>query len=141
MQVDISTSETASAVTCVSEKSSNTLNDTASTKALAGSILSYRAYQMASDSACFSASEDGGSSERVRFDSNVCYVIDGGGATATTATATMGAAGSGGSKEGGPSAGGKKDTCDIWYTVPLDQVRECCFYNNLYIWVNLCQLA
>ncbi|XP_052562771.1 E3 ubiquitin-protein ligase RNF19B-like isoform X2 [Culex pipiens pallens] len=118
VQADISTSETASAVTCVSEKSGNTLNDTASTKALAGSILSYRAYQMASDSACFSASEDGGSSERVRFDSNVCYVIDGGGvATSMAATA------SGAGKEGGPSTatGGKKDTCDIWYTVPLDQ--------------------
>uniref|UniRef100_A0A8D8P6S5 RBR-type E3 ubiquitin transferase n=1 Tax=Culex pipiens TaxID=7175 RepID=A0A8D8P6S5_CULPI len=118
VQADISTSETASAVTCVSEKSGNTLNDTASTKALAGSILSYRAYQMASDSACFSASEDGGSSERVRFDSNVCYVIDGGGvATSMAATA------SGAGKEGGPSTaiGGKKDTCDIWYTVPLEQ--------------------
>lgn len=67
VQADISTSETASAVTCVSEKSGNTLNDTASTKALAGSILSYRAQQMATDSACFSASEDG-ASERVRFD-------------------------------------------------------------------------
>lgn len=118
VQADISTSETASAVTCVSEKSGNTLNDTASTKALAGSILSYRAYQMASDSACFSASEDGGSSERVRFDSNVCYVIDGGGVATSMATTTSGAG-----KEGGPStaSGGKKDTCDIWYTVPLDQ--------------------
>ncbi|XP_065080095.1 E3 ubiquitin-protein ligase RNF19B-like isoform X2 [Ochlerotatus camptorhynchus] len=99
VQADISTSETASAVTCVSEKSGNTLNDTASTKALAGSILSYRAQQMATDSACFSASEDG-ASERVRFDNTVCYVIDGG------------SAGSGGNK---------KDSCDIWYTVPLDQ--------------------
>ncbi|EDS29458.1 blood meal-induced protein [Culex quinquefasciatus] len=118
VQADISTSETASAVTCVSEKSGNTLNDTASTKALAGSILSYRAYQMASDSACFSASEDGGSSERVRFDSNVCYVIDGGGVASSMAATATGAG-----KEGGPSTatGGKKDTCDIWYTVPLDQ--------------------
>ncbi|XP_055631763.1 E3 ubiquitin-protein ligase RNF19B-like isoform X2 [Toxorhynchites rutilus septentrionalis] len=100
VQADISTSETASAVTCVSEKSGNTLNDTASTKALAGSILSYRTQQMATDSACFSASEDG-ASERVRFDNAVCYVIDGSSAT---------------------SAGGsKKDSCDIWYTVPLDQ--------------------
>lgn len=41
VQADVSTSETASAVTCVSEKSGNTLNDTASTKALAGSISSY----------------------------------------------------------------------------------------------------
>lgn len=127
VQADISTSETASAVTCVSEKSGNTLNDTASTKALAGSILSYRAYQMASDSACFSASEDGGSSERVRFDSNLCYVIDGersgGATTATTVTTTSTGVSSTGGKEGGPSAatGGKRDTCDIWYTVPLDQ--------------------
>ena len=36
----MSTSETASAVTCVSEKSGITINDTASTKALAGSISS-----------------------------------------------------------------------------------------------------
>ncbi|XP_021693518.1 E3 ubiquitin-protein ligase RNF19B isoform X1 [Aedes aegypti] len=99
VQADISTSETASAVTCVSEKSGNTLNDTASTKALAGSILSYRAQQMATDSACFSASEDG-ASERVRFDNTVCYVIDGG---------SMG------------SGANKKEYCDIWYTVPLDQ--------------------
>lgn len=42
VQADISSSETASAITCVSEKSSNTLNDNASTKALAGSILSYK---------------------------------------------------------------------------------------------------
>lgn len=42
MQADISSSETASAVTCVSEKSGNTLHDTASTRALAGSILSYK---------------------------------------------------------------------------------------------------
>lgn len=40
VQADVSSSETASAVTCVSEKSGNTLNDTASTRALAGSILS-----------------------------------------------------------------------------------------------------
>lgn len=120
VQADISTSETASAVTCVSEKSGNTLNDTASTKALAGSILSYRAYQMASDSACFSASEDG-ASERVRFDSNICYVIDGSnGSGATTLTAGTVAAGTVSSTI--PNiAGGKKDSCDIWYTVPLDQ--------------------
>lgn len=42
VQADISSSETASAVTCVSEKSGNTLNDTASTRALAGSVLSYK---------------------------------------------------------------------------------------------------
>lgn len=38
VQADVSASETASAVTCVSEKSGNTLNDTASTRALAGSM-------------------------------------------------------------------------------------------------------
>lgn len=71
VQADVSSSETASAVTCVSEKSGNTLNDTASTKALAGSILSYK-QQMDSSN----VSEDG-VSERVRFDNTVCYVIDG----------------------------------------------------------------
>ncbi|XP_052869472.1 E3 ubiquitin-protein ligase RNF19B-like isoform X2 [Anopheles cruzii] len=86
VQADVSTSETASAVTCVSEKSGNTLNDAASTKALAGSILSYK---QQTESSAFS--EDG-ASERVRFDNTVCYVID-----------------------------GKKDSCDIWYTVSLDQ--------------------
>lgn len=40
--VDVSTSETASAVTCVSEKSAQQPTDTASTKALAGSLLNYR---------------------------------------------------------------------------------------------------
>lgn len=90
VQVDVSTSssETASAVTCVSEKSGNTLNDTASTKALAGSILSYKNHM---ESINF-FTEDG-QSERVRFDNTVCYVID-----------------------------GKKESCDIWYTAPLDQV-------------------
>lgn len=38
VQADVSASETASAVTCVSEKSSNTMFDNASTKALAGSV-------------------------------------------------------------------------------------------------------
>uniref|UniRef100_U5EF97 RBR-type E3 ubiquitin transferase n=1 Tax=Corethrella appendiculata TaxID=1370023 RepID=U5EF97_9DIPT len=86
IQADVS-SETASAVTCVSEKSGEkSLNDTASTKALAGSILSYK-HQMDSNN----FSEDG-TSERVRFDNTVCYVID-----------------------------GKKESCDIWYTGPLDQ--------------------
>ncbi|XP_053679877.1 E3 ubiquitin-protein ligase RNF19A-like [Anopheles nili] len=70
VQADVSTSETASAVTCVSEKSGNTLNDAASTKALAGSILSYKPQ---AESSAFS--EDG-ASERVRFDNTVCYVID-----------------------------------------------------------------
>ena len=42
VQADVSLSETASAVTCISEKSGNISNDTASTRALAGSILSYR---------------------------------------------------------------------------------------------------
>lgn len=85
MQADVSLSETASAVTYVSEKSGN-LADTASTKALAGSILSYRQNNEPS------ASEDG-TSERVRFDNTVCYVID-----------------------------GKKDSSEVWYTAPLDQV-------------------
>lgn len=70
MQADVSTSETASAVTCVSEKSGNTLNDTASTRALAGSILSYK-QQMNNDS-----SNEDGASERVRFDNTICYVYD-----------------------------------------------------------------
>lgn len=38
VQADISASETASAVTCVSEKSNNTHYDNASTRALAGSM-------------------------------------------------------------------------------------------------------
>lgn len=38
VQADVSASETASAVTCVSEKSNNTQNDNASTRALAGSM-------------------------------------------------------------------------------------------------------
>lgn len=41
VQADVSASETASAVTCVSEKSNNTQNDNASTfstRALAGSV-------------------------------------------------------------------------------------------------------
>lgn len=57
-------------------------NDTASTKALAGSILSYKQ----------NAGEDG-TSERVRFDNTVFYVID-----------------------------GQKEMGDCWYTAPLDQV-------------------
>ncbi|KAL5283736.1 RNF19B family protein [Megaselia abdita] len=68
VQADVSTSETASAITCVSEKSANMANDNASTKALAGSILSYK---QQNDSA--NASEDG-TSERVRFDTTVSYV-------------------------------------------------------------------
>jgi E3 ubiquitin-protein ligase RNF19A len=68
VQADVSSSETASAVTCVSEKSGGNLsNDTASTRALAGSILSYKNHTDSSN-----VSEDG---ERVRFDSNV-YLID-----------------------------------------------------------------
>ncbi|XP_052888150.1 E3 ubiquitin-protein ligase RNF19A-like isoform X1 [Anopheles moucheti] len=86
VQADVSTSETASAVTCVSEKSGNTLNDAASTKALAGSILSYK--QQAESSAF---SEDG-TSERVRFDNTVSFVID-----------------------------SKKDSCDFLYSIPPDQ--------------------
>uniref|UniRef100_A0A2M4A874 RBR-type E3 ubiquitin transferase n=1 Tax=Anopheles triannulatus TaxID=58253 RepID=A0A2M4A874_9DIPT len=92
VQADVSTSETASAVTCVSEKSGNTLNDAASTKALAGSILSYKQQQQQQPQTDSSAFSEDGTSERVRFDNTVCYVID-----------------------------GKKDSCDIWYTVSLDQ--------------------
>lgn len=47
VQADVSASETASAVTCVSEKSNNTLFDNASTKALAGSM-----YKQVSLSVC-----------------------------------------------------------------------------------------
>jgi E3 ubiquitin-protein ligase RNF19A len=67
VQADVS-SETASAVTCVSEKSGgNISNDTASSvRALAGSILNYKS---AADP---TTNEDG---DRVRFDSNV-YMID-----------------------------------------------------------------
>lgn len=42
VQADVTVSETASAVTCVSEKSGLIVNDTVSTRALAGSILSYK---------------------------------------------------------------------------------------------------
>lgn len=43
--MDVSSSETASAVTFVSEKSACQPTDTASTKALAGSLLNYRQVQ------------------------------------------------------------------------------------------------
>lgn len=65
LEVQADVSETASAVTCVSEKSGNNGHDTASTKALAGSILNYKQVN----------SEDA-TSERVRFD-NMIYVLDG----------------------------------------------------------------
>ena len=90
MQADVSLSETASAVTCVSEKSGNTLNDTASTRALAGSICRQvivislncdflflkmnHQFIIVQQMDSSNISEDG-VSERVRFD-NVCYVID-----------------------------------------------------------------
>ncbi|XP_055375853.1 E3 ubiquitin-protein ligase RNF19B-like [Condylostylus longicornis] len=61
VQADVSLSETASAVTCISEKSGNISNDTASTKALAGSILSYR--QQTND---YSNVSEDGISERNR---------------------------------------------------------------------------
>lgn len=66
-QADVS--ETASAITCVSDKSGHTGHDSASTRALAGSILNYK--QVNGDQ----ISEDT-SSERVRFD-NMIYVMDG----------------------------------------------------------------
>lgn len=69
LEVQADVSETASAVTCVSEKSGNNGHDTASTKALAGSILNYK--QVNGEA----LSEDA-SSERVRFD-NMIYVLDG----------------------------------------------------------------
>jgi E3 ubiquitin-protein ligase RNF19A len=72
LEVQADISETASAVTCVSEKSGNNGHDTASTKALAGSILNYK--QVNCDQSLI-ASEDG-TSERVRFD-NMIYVCDG----------------------------------------------------------------
>jgi E3 ubiquitin-protein ligase RNF19A len=65
LEVQADISETASAVTCVS-------HDTASTKALAGSILNYK--QTNYDQAA-SLGEDA-TSERVRFD-NMIYVLDG----------------------------------------------------------------
>lgn len=67
VQVDI-LSETAS---CVSEKSG--VNDSVSTKALAGSLMNYK--QSTDPSSVIN--EDESSSERVRFDSTICYVIDG----------------------------------------------------------------
>lgn len=68
VEADISASETASALTCESEKSGANAIDTASTRALAGSILNYR-------QVCSSNVSEDGVSERVRFD-NVCHVID-----------------------------------------------------------------
>lgn len=69
LEVQADVSETASAVTCVSEKSGNNGHDTASTKALAGSILNYK--QVNGEL----LGEDA-TSERVRFD-NMIYVLDG----------------------------------------------------------------
>lgn len=66
LEVQVDVSETASAVTCVSEKSSNNGHDAASTKALAGSILNYKQSTLGEDA----------TSERVRFD-NMIYVLDG----------------------------------------------------------------
>jgi hypothetical protein len=66
LEVQADISETASAVTCVSDKSGS-----ASTKALAGSILNYK--QANCDQ---TMSTEDGASERVRFD-NMIYVLDG----------------------------------------------------------------
>ena len=71
LEVQADVSETASAVTCVSDKSTNNANDTASTKALAGSILNYKPVNY--DQGMMN--EDA-TSERVRFD-NMIYVLDG----------------------------------------------------------------
>jgi hypothetical protein len=66
LEVQADVSETASAVTHISEKSGS-----ASTKALAGSILNYKPTN------CDQVStNDDGTSERVRFD-NMIYVLDG----------------------------------------------------------------
>ncbi|CRL05268.1 CLUMA_CG018058, isoform A [Clunio marinus] len=73
LEVQADISETASAITCVSEKSANNGHDTASTKALAGSILNYRHVNAYDQSLILS--EDT-TSERVRFD-NMIYVLDG----------------------------------------------------------------
>lgn len=72
LEVAADISETASAVTCVSDKSNNNGNDTSSTKALAGSILNYK--QVNYDQSG-TLGEDT-TSERVRFD-NMIYVLDG----------------------------------------------------------------
>lgn len=71
LEVQADVSETASAVTCVSEKSGNHGLDTASTKALAGSILNYKPVNYD-----HGASSEDATSERVRFD-NMIYVLDG----------------------------------------------------------------
>lgn len=68
MEVQADISETASAVTCVSEKSGS-----ASTKALAGSILNSYKPSLNCDPM---NSNDDVTSERVRFDSMI-YVLDG----------------------------------------------------------------
>lgn len=71
LEVQADVSETASAVTCVSEKSGNNGLDTASTKALAGSILNYKPVNYD-----HGATSEDATSERVRFD-NMIYVLDG----------------------------------------------------------------
>lgn len=71
LEVQADVSETASAVTCVSDKYASNSHDTASTKALAGSILNYK--QVNYDQSTLG--EDA-TSERVRFD-NMIYVLDG----------------------------------------------------------------
>lgn len=67
LEVQADVSETASAVTCVSEKSGS-----ASTKALAGSILNYKTTTNFDQT----VTNEDGTSERVRFD-NMIYVLDG----------------------------------------------------------------
>lgn len=67
LEVQADVSETASAVTYVSEKSANNGHDSASTKALAGSILNYKQAELPSDDTA---------SERVRFDNMIYVMID-----------------------------------------------------------------
>lgn len=67
LEVQADVSETASAVTYVSEKSTNNGHDTASTKALAGSILNYKQAELPTDDTA---------SERVRFDNMIYVMID-----------------------------------------------------------------
>lgn len=97
VQADISASETASAVTCVSEKSNNTQNDNASTRALAGSMCRqviyysnqpivvqpkrHNLHHVCNSNSSFQAmdssnvSEDG-ASERVRFDNTIYHSVN-----------------------------------------------------------------
>lgn len=67
LEVQADISETASAVTCVSDKSAQHGHDSASTKALAGSLLNYKQAEIATEDTA---------SERVRFDNMIYVMID-----------------------------------------------------------------